>query len=90
MVTRCWKIYGMDGHRQRESFNSSYTYDFSCEKDGCRIIEVLNSDKTRTNNYSILKISRNTAEECEVEMRGQVDDGIFENSRVGKIEEITE
>ena len=29
MVTRAWKVYGMEGHRQRESFCESYKYDFS-------------------------------------------------------------
>lgn len=32
MVTRAWKVYGMEGHRQRESFCESYKYDFSKNK----------------------------------------------------------
>lgn len=28
-VTKSYKVYGVDGHRQRESFNDSYKYDFS-------------------------------------------------------------
>ena len=51
MTTRSWKVYGMDGHRQRESFNSSYKWDFSDKECGVRIIEVENSDKTGTNDY---------------------------------------
>lgn len=86
MVTKIWKIYGAEGHRQRESFNSSYKDDFSNEKDGVRIIEVLNSDVTGTNDYSIVKITRDTAEQCENEIFGQLTDGIFENSKIGKIE----
>lgn len=88
-VTRSWKVYGLEGHRQRESFCKSYSYDFSKEND-IRIIEVLNSDITGTNEYSIIKITRNTAKECEEELSGQLSDGIFENSRTGKIEEIVE
>ena len=87
MVTRSWKVYGIPGHRQRESFNSSYTYDFSEEGD-VRIIEVENSDKTGTNEYTVVKVTRNTAEECEAELSGQITDGIFENSRVGEVLEI--
>ena len=87
-ATRVWKVYGADGHRQRESFNSSYKYDFSNEKEGIRIIEVLNSDKTNTNEYSIVKITRDYADQCESELYAQVTDGIFENSRVGEILEI--
>lgn len=87
MVTRTWKIYGIEGHRQRESFNESYKYDFSKGND-VRIIEVENSDKTGTNDYSLVKITRNTAEECQKELDGQISDGIFENSRIGIVEEI--
>lgn len=89
MVTREWKVYGTEGHRQRESFNDSYKYDFT-EGSDIRIIEVLNSDITGTNEYSIVRITRNTFEECEEEFEGQLSDGIFENSRTGKVEEITE
>lgn len=87
MITKSFKVYGAEGHRQRESFNDSYKYDFSDGSD-TRIIEVQNSDVTGTNEYSIVIITRNTAEECYNELDGQISDGIFENSRVGKIEEI--
>ena len=88
MITRTWKVYGANGHRQGESFNKSYVYDFSNKEDGTRIIEVQNADKTGTNDYSIVKITRDTAEECEKEFWGQVSDGIFENCRVGEIVEM--
>lgn len=89
MVTRVWKVYGMDGHRQKESFNDSYRYDFS--KDGdVRIIEVENSDKTGTNDYSLIRITRDTTKQCDEELEGQLTDGIFENYRTGKVEEIME
>lgn len=88
MITRSWKVYGADGHRQRESFCKSYRLDFSNDRDGIRIIEVENSDKTGTNEYSIVRITGDTAESCERQLRGQITDGIFENSRVGKIEKI--
>ena len=89
MVTRSWIIYGQTGHRQRESFAPSKDWDFS--RDGkTRRIQVLNADKTGTNYYSIIRITCDTAEECEAELFGQLDDGIFENSRVGSYEEILE
>lgn len=88
MVTKAWKVYGIDGHRQKESFNESYVYDFSCEEDGVRIIEVENSDKTGTNDYSLVRITRDTAAECEAEFNGQLSDGIFEECKVGYIEEV--
>lgn len=86
-VTRTWKVYGAEGHRQRESFCDSQKYDFS-ENGNVRILEILNSDQTGTNDYSIVRITRETAEECQEELDGQLSDGIFENSRFGKIEEI--
>lgn len=89
MITRVWKVYGADGHRQRHSFYKSYTYDFS-EDNSIRKITVENSDITGTNDYSIIRITRNTFKECEEELNGQISDGIFENSRTGKIVEITE
>ena len=76
-IARVWKIYGKDGHRQRESFGESYRLDFT-EDNNVRILEVLNSDVTGTNEYSIV-IST---------LFGQLDDGIFENSNTGKEEEI--
>lgn len=88
--TRAWKVYGAEGHRQRESFCNSYKHDFSSEHDGIRIIEVFNSDKTGTNEYTIVRITRNTFGECERELDGQISDGIFENSRTGIVEEITD
>ncbi len=87
MTTRAWKVYGTKGRRQRESFNPSYAYDWT-EGVNVRKIEVENSDKTDTNEYSIIRITRNTADECERELDGQISDGIFENSRVGEVVEI--
>lgn len=69
-VTKTWKVYGAEGHRQRESFSESALYDFS-ENGKTRIIEVLNSDKTGTNEYSIVKITRDTKEECDEEFDGE-------------------
>lgn len=86
--TRAWKVFGRDGHPQQESFAESHTYDFSDEYDGTRIISVLNADKTGSNDFSIIKITRNTRGECASELDGQLTDGIFENSDVGKVEEI--
>lgn len=86
-VTRTFKVYGADGHRQRESFCDSYRHDFS-EGGKVRILEVENFDKTGTHEYTIVKITRNTAEECIDEIAGQVSDGIFENSKVGEVAEV--
>lgn len=88
MVTRAWKVYGAEGHRQAESFLESTKMDFSVNGE-IRILEMINADRTGTNEYSIIKITRNTSEECEEELDGQISDGIFENCRVGLCEEIS-
>lgn len=87
MVTRIWEVYGLPRHRQRESFCPSYKHDFS--EDGItRIIEVENADKTGTHDYSRVIITRDSSDECEDELWGQITDGIFENSNVGDVVEI--
>lgn len=86
-VTRTWKVYGADGHRQAESFNASTCYDWS-DGGSVRIVSTQNADVTGTNEYSIVRITRNTAEECQRELDGQISDGIFENYNVGEVLEI--
>ena len=88
MATMAWKVFGAEGHRQKESFNSSYKYDFTSERDGVRIIEVENSDITGTNEYTIIRVTRDTEDNCWKELSGQLSDGIFENCRTGRIETI--
>lgn len=87
MKTMKWKVYGLEGHRQRVSFGESTRDDFS--KDGkTRIIEIQNSDMTGTNEFSIISITMDTEEECRRELEAQISDGAFENSNVGRVEEI--
>lgn len=86
-VTRTIRVYGAAGHRQRESFRASYDFALANSEIPCAF-SVRNSDKTGTNAYSELVISSVSAEQIEHNLFAQVDDGIFENSRVGKIAEI--
>ena len=90
MKTMIWRVYGKEGHRQRESFHKSFVWDFSNEKVGTRILIVRNADITGTNDYSEIEIWRDTKELCEAEFLGQLSDGIFENSNVGEIELVTD
>ena len=85
METRIFNVYGRINHRQRESFRTSS--EFNC--DGLHI-EVRNSDKTGTNEYTqvvITPISENHRN-IESALAGQGSDGIFENSAVGFIKEL--
>lgn len=85
MVTKTWKVYGYDRHKLSESFYPSCDYDFSNEKCGTRKISIQNSDKTGTNEYAIISITRDTSAEVDKEFEGQLTDGCFENSNVGSI-----
>ena len=87
-VTRSWKVYGRPGHRQHMSFSESVRWDFSDKLEGIRILDIENADKTGTNDYTIIHITRNTAKECADELDGQITDGYFENSCVGDVIEI--
>lgn len=51
---------------------------------------MFNSDETGTNDFTILRIVRDTEMECDAEFYGQVFDGVFENSNVGEFKEITD
>jgi len=86
-VTKVWRVYGAEGHRQRESFSPSARYDWS-QPGAARVVEIENADKTGTNDFSVVRITRESAEECAEELRGQLCDGIFESSRTGTVEEI--
>lgn len=83
MVTKIYKIYGIDGHRQKESFNKSYTLAL---KDST--IQILNADHTGSNQYTILSITSETESDCISILDRQLSDGIFENCRTGRIEKM--
>ena len=84
MKTRIWRVYGEDGHRQRESFAPSWSFE---TENGAKV-GVFNADATGTHAYSIVRITAPTVEQCEAELLGQLSDGVFENSRTGKVEEL--
>lgn len=89
MVTKAWKVYGMDGHRQAQSFGASEHLDFKSGPYARKIlIAIEREDVTGTNDYVIIRVTGEDAESCVSEFNRQLDDGIFENCRYGKIEEI--
>lgn len=85
MESMLFVIFGADGHRQRESFNSSWK--FETER---AAVEIFNSDRTGSNMYSLMQITAEDFEACREEFSGQLSDGVFENSRTGEIQEITD
>lgn len=88
MENKRFRIYGTRGHRQRLSFEPSKKYDWS-ENDQIRIIELIGSDQSGTNEYSEMIIIRNIVDECYLELEGQLSDGFFENCRYGRVTEVT-
>lgn len=80
-MDRCWRVYGKEGHRQRESFRPSSV---TILEDGIEVC-VFNMDVTGTNEYSIIVIDAESGHEKILE--GQLSDGAFENSYVGRVEE---
>lgn len=85
MVQREWRVYGIDGHRQAASFGRSTKLVF---RDGSAVVDILNADETGTNEYSVVIVTADTAEDCERELEAQLNDGIFENCRVGRVYEV--
>lgn len=82
MITRTFKIYGLPGHRQRESFFSSI--EPTPLKNGV-VLEQRNADKTGTNEYSELILTAKKKKDIFAELDTQIYDGAFETSRIGAI-----
>lgn len=81
-VTKSWKIYGEDGQSSvSECWNLS-------EPGKARVIEIEHSDKTGTNDYVIVRITRSSAPECKEELEAQLSGGLLKNYRCGRIEEV--
>lgn len=86
-TVKIFRVYGAEGHRQRESFYRSYVSDIS-RPNSPRSIEVRNSDKTGTNDFSILQIVGESDIDCYIELQLQLSTGAFECSKVGDVYEI--
>ena len=85
MTTKIYKVYGLEGHRQRASFGESGIIN---PWNSTASIAEINSDITGTNEYTVLIIKAETEEDCVAELEAQLSDGIFENCRVGRVEEV--
>lgn len=83
-MIKMYKVYGAEGHRQRESFSPSYKVTTFSNV----TISVINSDITGTNNYSLIKLEGDNEIKLKDEFEGQLSDGVFENSAYGITEEI--
>ena len=88
MFMKFWKIYGEEGHRQKQSFGKSFD---STTWDGVKYY-VVREDLTKTNEYVLFGVVLDTPdrERADDELKAQIYDGIFEGCRVGKVEELFE
>lgn len=85
MESMLFVIFGADGHRQRESFNKSWSFETEQAE-----VEIFNSDRTGSNLFSLMQITADDFEACRREMEAQITDGVFENSRTGEIQNLTD
>ena len=80
--SKVYHVYGEYGHRQRESFYESYEL---LNENNNSMIYVCNSDTTGTNDYTEIEIIAKSEKECDEILDAQLTDGIFENSKTGKV-----
>lgn len=86
-MRKAYRVYGSEGHRQRESFSRSYGF----KPYGKDIrVDVHNADMTGTHEYTDVIVYAHTEADADDEMMAQLSDGIFENSRVGRVEIVKE
>lgn len=89
MVSMMFRVMGADGHRQRVSFRSSFVFfQRVISEDGftnMHLIECRCSDITQSNDYVDLLITASSEAACVSNLRSQLSDGIFENSRFGEV-----
>lgn len=85
MIRVTYLVYGKEGHTQRESYSKSWCFSTIKGGEECSVC-VLNSDKTDTHAYTKVSIYCESLSVADSLIRSQVDDGIFENSYVSKVE----
>jgi hypothetical protein len=88
MITRSFRLYASENQKQHESFYPSCKYDWS-NGNTVRLFCVENADVTKTNEYTLVHVTSNTAMGCFDELAYQLADGILKHCKVGKIVEVT-
>lgn len=76
-----YRVYGKDGHRQRVSFGSTFSFTtFEDVKVKCYC-----SDVTGSNEYVDVELIGRDLTACVCQLQAQLSDGIFENCKYGKV-----
>lgn len=90
-MKRTFRIYGREGHSFRFAHFKSENYDFSIGPWARPMqMHVANSDETGTTAYSEVTITAPTNSMIIHELWAQIDDGIFEDCRSGRVTEIVD
>ncbi len=85
-MTMNYRIYGMTGHRMKASFGKSTDHDFSNGAYARPVkIHVAREDETGTNDYVDVTITAPDEKTIIHELWAQIDDGLFEDCRCGKV-----
>lgn len=87
MITKRYKVYGREGHRQGASFLTSCDFDIISEKGERIFLRIQNADLTGTHDYSVVSVTAESADDCRRFLEAQISDGFFENYNVGYVEE---
>lgn len=85
MFEKIYKVAGIEGHRQRVAFQPTCHYDFTATRGYPCKVDLFTADTTGAYDYVLVRIACDTEPHCDDEFSGQLSDGIFENSRIGKI-----
>ena len=75
MKTKTWKV----NTPSISQTYSSFSWDWSNDQDGKRILSCFCADLTGMPSYILFQITRDTDDECYNEFEGQLTDGFFEN-----------
>lgn len=81
-MLRIFRVYGQEGHRQAKSFGRSRTWVL----ENGDWIHFACADETGTNAYT--EVQTRISGHASDFLKGQICDGFFEDSRVGKVMEV--
>ncbi len=79
--THWYRIWGREGHRQREAFRPSMRWSTANAE-----FYIMGAEDTGSYDYVDLAISGDSEEIIKEELEAQLSDGAFENSHYGKVE----
>lgn len=83
-VIKTWKVYGMDGHRQRESFGKSYKYDFQ-KVQTSELLKLTTSTKQAQTNTQLFALPEIALKNAKRNCTGSFPMGFLKIPELGKL-----